>query len=131
MRDIENFFDSLFFSECVLGPAYVQSGTLHIPVHGLLVLGKHPLANEGPGPYEGELIFQEVVSWHRKVTEYIGDARKPEGFKPVRKETDALLIGDLGNKELHEFGLEGYQESPSAWIDDWCIRAGSFRLRVK
>jgi hypothetical protein len=131
MREIDGFFDGLFFSECVLGPALIQGRTVSVPVRGLFVLGRHPLASERAGPYEGELVFDGAVESRRKLTEYIGDSRKPDGFKPPREEVDALADADSGDEGLQEFGMEGYQESPSAWIDDWRIRARSFKLRVR
>lgn len=131
MREIDGCFEGLFFSECVLGPARVQGRTVSVPVSGLFVLGSHPLASERAGPYAGELVFEDVVESRRKLTEYIGDSRKPDGFKPPREEVATLTGGESGGDDVHEFGMEGYQESPSAWIDDWRIRAKSFKLRVR
>lgn len=130
LRDIDGFFDGLFFTECVLGPARVQGQTVVVPVRGLFVLGSHPLASERAGPYEGELVFEGAVESRRELTEYIGDSRKPDGFKPLREEVDMLPRADSSDNDLREFGMEGYQESPSAWVD-WCVRAKSFRLRVR
>ena len=73
----------------------------------------------------------DKVGQIRKLTEYIGDSRKPDGFKPPREEADTLAGAGSGGDGLQEFGMEGYQESPSAWIDDWCIRAKSFKLRLR
>ncbi len=131
MREIDDYFDGLFFSECVLGPALIQGHTVSIPVKGLFVLGHHPLATERAGPYEGELVFDGAVESRRKLTGYIGDSRKPEGFEPPREEVDMLACAGSGDDGLQVFGMEGYQESPSAWIDDWCIRAKSFKLRLR
>lgn len=103
---------------------------ISIPVQGLLVLGSHPLASECAGPYAGILEFDGVVESRRVLTEYVGDPRKPDGFKPPREERDFLAAGNSVDDELQEFGMEGYQESPSAWIDDWRILAKSFKLRL-
>jgi hypothetical protein len=131
VREIEGFFDGLFFSECVLGVAQTQGRTLSVPVKGLFVLGKHPLAIERAGPYEGELVFEGAVESRRKLIEYIGDSRKPDGFKPPREEVETLDVADEEGTCIQEFGIEGYQESTNAWIEDWCIRARSFKLRVR
>jgi hypothetical protein len=130
MREIDGFFDELFFTECVLGVAEVHDGDLSIPVQGLFVLGGHPLATERAGPYQGELVFVGAVESRRRLIEYIGDPRKPNGFKPPREELEPRVGGDAKDEMLQEFGLEGYLETPSAWVDDWIIRARSFRLRL-
>ncbi|QSI28273.1 hypothetical protein GNX71_01240 [Variovorax sp. RKNM96] len=130
MKEIHGFFDDLFFPECVLGKARIEEGTLKIPVSGLFVLGGHPLANERPGPFEGELEFNGVAESRRTLREYIGDPCRPDGFKALREEVD--LKRQIGSNltGLHEFEIEGYQESPSAWISNWYIYAKSFKLRV-
>jgi hypothetical protein len=104
---------------------------MSVPVSGLFVLGSHPLAGERAGPYEGELVFDGVVDSRRTLIEYIGSSRKPDGFKPPREEVSTLASVESESDGIQEFGLEGYQESPSAWIDDWRIRARSFKLRVR
>ena len=131
MREIEGHFDGLFFSECVLGPARVQDAVVLVPIKSLFVLGSHPLASELAGPYEGELVFDGAVDSRRRLTEYIGDPRKPDGFRPPREAMDALPSALSPSDSLREFVFEGYQENPSAWIDDWRIRARSFKLRIR
>lgn len=131
MREVRDFFDKLYFSESVLGPARLGDTNLRVAVSGLFLLAGHPLESEGSGPYVGDLVFEGVVDSRRTITEYIGDSRKPEGFKPPREMVDDVRIDPtINTADLHEFGFEGYQESPSAWIDNWIVRAKSFRFEV-
>ncbi|MGV3654113.1 MAG: hypothetical protein ACO1N5_07820 [Noviherbaspirillum sp.] len=131
MREISGFFDKLYFTESVLGHACFEGERLRIPVSGIFLLAGHPLANEEYGPYEGEFVFDGVADSRRTVTEYIGDSRKPEGFKPSYEVVDDIPAREsMGTKALQEFGFEGYQKSPSAWIDNWVVRARLFTFRV-
>lgn len=132
MRNINGFFDKLYFSESVLGDARFDGARLRVSVSGLFLLGGHPLESEGSGPYEGELIFDGVADSRRAITEYVGNSRKPEGFKPPREVVDEIPFGvPVEEAALQEFGFEGYQESSSAWIDNWLVRAKSFVLKIK
>lgn len=132
MRDINGFFDKLYFTESVLGDARLDGTRLRISVGGLFLLGGHPLEGEGLGPYKGELIFDGVADSRRTITEYVGNSRKPEGFKPPREMVDEIPFGvPVEGDVLQEFGFEGYQESPSAWIDNWLVRAKSFVLKIE
>lgn len=131
MREVRGFFDKLYFSESVLGAARFDDARLRVAVSGLFLLAGHPLEREGTGPYEGELVFEGVADSRRTITEYIGDSRKPDGFKPPCEVVDEVpLNGAVQTEGLYEFGFEGYQESPSAWIDNWIVRAKSFTLEV-
>ncbi len=131
MREIGGFFDKLYFSESVLGDAHIDGTQLRIHVSSLFLLAGHPLEPEGYGPYEGELVFEGVINSHRTITEYVGDARKPTGFKPSRQVVDKITCENILQTDvLHDFGFEGYQELPSAWIDNWIVRAKAFVLRV-
>ena len=76
-------------------------------------------------------MFDGAVESRRTLAEYIGDPRQPDGFKPPRQEVDMLASAGSGDNGLQESGMEGYQETPSAWIDDGCIRAKSFKLRLR
>lgn len=131
MREISEFFDRLHFTESVFGDLSFDGQQLRVPVKGVFLLAGHPLASEGYGPYEGELIFDGVADSRRTVTEYIGDARHPEGFKSPYEVVDRIPIEKpMETKAFQEFGFEGYQESPSAWVDNWIVRATSFALKV-
>jgi hypothetical protein len=130
MPDTRGGFDTLFFTESIFGKARLDGSRLLIPVKGLFLLRGHPLEANGYGPYEGEFIFDGVASSRRTITEYVGDARKPTGFKPPRDVVDEIPAGDTQTEALQEFGFEGRQESPYAWIDNWIVRAKSFVLRV-
>lgn len=131
MRNFEENFDGLYFTESVLGPSLTDGKTITVPVSGLFVLERHPLSAEGPGPYKGELVFCDVRESRRRIVEYIGDSRNPDGYKPTREEVQVLTESFESGSSFREFGMEGYQESPSAWIEDWTILAGSFVLRVE
>jgi hypothetical protein len=130
MPNVRGGFDKLFFTESIFGQAHFDGSQLRIPAQGLLLLGGHPLEANGYGPYEGELIFDGVASSRRTITEYIGDPRKPTGFKPPLDVVDEIPTSDTQAEELQEFGFEGRQESPYAWIDNWVVRAKSFVLKI-
>jgi hypothetical protein len=131
MRAINGFFEKLYFSESELGKACLDGAQLRVSVSGLFLLGGHPLEGEGCGPYEGELIFDGVADSRRTITEFVGNSRKPDGFKPPREVVDEISFEAPVEDTLQEFGFDGYQESPSAWIDNWLVRAKSFELRIE
>lgn len=130
MREINGFFDELFFTECDYGPPRLQGRTLTVPVKQLLLHGGHPLAGEGHDFLEGELVFDGVVESRRKLVDYIGSRYDPEGFRPEREEVDMLPGPGQPSEGLHTFEMEGIMESPVAWVD-WTVRARSFLLRVR
>ena len=132
MKEFPGDFDKLFFSESVLGKFRLNGEQLIIPIKGLFVLGGHPLQKHSNGPYAGEFVFCGVVESRRTVTEYVGDARNPAGFKEPYEARDAILPSVVAEtRDTQEFAFEGYQAEPSAWIDDWIVRATSFLLRVE
>ena len=129
MREIQGFFDKLYFSESVLGPLSIDGGRLIVPISGLFVLAGHPLQEEGGGPYKGELVFDGVLDSRRTVTEYIGDSRRPEGFKAPKEVVDEVSADAAqAISSVQRYGFEGYHDQPSAWIDNWVIQAQSFKL---
>jgi hypothetical protein len=130
IREVRGYFDKLHFTESVLGKASLDGSRLRIPVKGVFLLAGHPFEARGYGPYEGELIFDGIASSRRTVTEYVGEARKSVVFKPPYDVVDKIPSADMQTEPLQEFGFEGYQESPSAWIDNWIVRAKSFVLRI-
>lgn len=130
-REIKGFFDKLYLSESVLGKVRLDDTQLRIPISGLFLLGGHPLESEGPGPYRGELVFDGVVESRRTITEYVGDSHNPEGFKQPRELIDEISFWvPVAADTFDEFAFEGYQELPSAWVDNWVIRAKSFMLKI-
>lgn len=75
------------------------------------------------------LCLRGVSDSRRTVTEYIGDSRNPEGFKAPREVVDEIDVAhaqDMSTTQVYAF--EGYQERPSVWIDNWIVRAHSFKL---
>lgn len=129
MREIHESFDKLYFPESVLGHGRIERGRLIVPISGLFVLAGHPLQEEGGGPYEGELVFEGVLDSRRTVTEYIGDSRKPEGFKAPQEVVDEVFVAQAEDvSSTQQYGFEGYQDEPSAWIDNWIVQAQSFKL---
>lgn len=131
MRLIQGFFDTLHFTECVLGQPLVDGTTLRVPVAGLFLLAGHPLSPEGSGPYAGELVFDGVADSRRTVIEYIGDSRQPEDFKEAYEIVDPVQHRASSPGDLEHFGFEGYQAQPSAWVDDWVVIAQAFSLHVE
>jgi hypothetical protein len=125
-RCISENFDALFFTESTFGEPVLERDTLTVPVTGVLPLGDYPLA--GAGPLAGKLIFRGVASSSRTVTEYIGDPTKPDGFEAPYDITDIERDGDI--LQLREYAFEGVSERPSAWIDNWVVRAFSFDFEI-
>jgi len=129
MQTIQNHFDDLYFTESRLGKPMVTCGNLIVPVSGVYVLQGHPLAEKGGGPFKGKLIFKSVKESYRKSSEYIGDPRKPEGFKPTEEVRDEFA--DNGVSHVKEFGFEGLYEDPPSWVEDWIVQAESFAFEVE
>jgi hypothetical protein len=123
-------FDKLHFTECSLGTPAIDGDTFRIPVSGLFVLRGHPLLAEGDGPHAGFLVFKGVTHSLRDVIEYIGDPRAPQGFKSPYRVEDAPFPQSNEHGQI-EYGFEGLQLTPCAWIDNWVVRADSFELHVE
>ncbi|MFE1572852.1 hypothetical protein [Comamonas odontotermitis] len=127
MKRIVGYFDHLHFTESRLGEPVVKSGTLTIPVSGLLTLKGHPLNDGTLKQISGYLVFAEVSKSARKLTEYIGDPRHPQGFK------DEYLVEDIPPGTFDEnattYLLEGTLNTPVAWVD-WEVRARNFELHT-
>jgi hypothetical protein len=130
MRVIDGFFDKLYFTESILGPVGSEGTSLRVPVEGLFVLGGHPLEVESRGPYRGELVFDNVTDSRRTLVEYIGDSRKPDGYREPYQIVDDLAGAKRVTSNLQRFTFEGYQTSPSAWVGEWSVTAASFSLCV-
>lgn len=130
MSELRGYFDLLHFTESVLGTPHVEGGSLIVPVSGIYLIQGHPLQDRGFGPFSGELVFPGAVSSQRNVLEYIGDSRNPQGFKRPYVARDDLLKQSDSTMARQEFGFEGYQREPSAWIDDWVVKSNSFEFRV-
>lgn len=127
MKEIPNFFENIFFSECFFGESVIEGGCLIIPVRGVFVMKGHPLLSDSPGPHNGRLIFCGVSESRRTVTEYIGSSREPEGFKPPVDLID-VFESDSRCGQVREYAFEGSQDVPSAWVDNWVVRACSFKF---
>jgi hypothetical protein len=116
-------FDFLHFTESTLGTPTLDGADLVIPVSGAVLLGDASRM-ELSRPLSGNLIFKCARRAVRKVTEYIGDPRQPDGFRDptVREQEFAQPSGNA-----QEYTLEGFQTEPAAWID-WTIWADSFEF---
>lgn len=128
---VREHFEALFFSESLLGQPSMIGTTLVVPVSGVLPLGGFPLVGGEGGSISGTLMFRGVVSSRRIVTEYIGNPKNPDGFKEPYVVED--IFGGSGAElagGLREYGFEGTQEDPRAWIDDWVVRAKSFEFDI-
>lgn len=128
MRQIQEHFDDLHFTETRLGKPLVQERTISIPVQGLLTMTGHPLAAEGAGLIHGRLVFREVAASRRTLTEYIGDPRNPDGFKEDYILEDLPLAADESDA-CRMYSFEGLLEDPVAWVD-WDVKARSFELII-
>jgi hypothetical protein len=116
-------FDSLFFTESTLGDATMSGADLVIPIGGLFRLGESSQAR-ADHPVSGRLIFKGAQRSVRKVTEYIGDPRRPGGFKEPRLEERDLAAA---SGDVHEYAFEGLQLAPMAWVD-WTVTARAFEF---
>ncbi|MDQ1835533.1 hypothetical protein [Massilia scottii] len=123
---INGYFESLHFTECRLGQPMVENDTLQVRVSNLHIMKGHPLCTQGSSLVSGVLMFIGIKRSIRKVTEYIGDPKNPDGFRDEYLITDIEEV-DIGGAEV--FLMEGVTEQPSAWID-WEIRASRFELQV-
>lgn len=128
MRQIQEHFDDLHFTETRLGKPLVQDRTISIPVQGLLTMAGHPLAAESAGLIHGRLVFRGVAASRRTLTEYIGNPRNPDGFKEDYILEDLPPVGDEGDT-YRMYSFEGLLEDPVAWVD-WDVEARSFELII-
>jgi hypothetical protein len=126
MRIFPANFDKLFFTESCFGAAAIDGNVLQVPVKDLFALKGHPLLIDGDGPYAGLLVFRGVTHSYRKVVEYVGDTRAPQGFKTAYGIEDGPFPQGDGKSV---FKFEGLQLEPRAWID-WDIHADTFELQV-
>ena len=99
---------------------------MKISVTGMITLKGHPL-NEGTfRPLAGNLVFIGVTKSIRKLTEYIGDPKHPQGFK------DERVVADLdmqAQAEAKQFMLEGILQEPVAWAE-WEVVAAGFEFHA-
>lgn len=129
MIRFEDEFDGLFFTESVLSVPIVHDNNVRVAVRGLFPIKEHSLLKFTKGPVSGILVFEGVVRSERVLVEYIGDSRKPEGFREPRRESDGPFAA-IPEIQLHEFAFEGFWEHPPAWVDGWEIKACKFFLEV-
>jgi hypothetical protein len=130
MLRFDDHFDGLFFTESVLSAPIVDGNTIRVAVRGLFPIKDHPLVSTTKGPVSGILVFEGVSKSERIFIEYIGDPRKPEGFREPRRESDGPFAAPIVGIQLNQFGFEGFWEMPPAWVDDWVIEARKFALEV-
>ncbi|GLQ95090.1 hypothetical protein [Dyella acidisoli] len=103
---------------------------MRVPVKGVFALRGHPLLKESDGPYQGWLVFENVIDSNRTVTEYIGESRATKNFKEPYDIKDGPFLPQATGSATAEFAFEGLQIEPRAWIDNWIVRAGSFELVI-
>ncbi|MFD1840614.1 hypothetical protein [Paracidovorax cattleyae] len=126
MQRVIGYFDELHFAESNLGTPIFEVGSMKIPVTGLLTLRGHPLNDGTFRPLTGKLVFIGVTKSVRKLTEYIGDPKQPQGFK------DERIVADLdvqAQPEGKRFLLEGILQEPVAWVD-WEVVAAGFEFHA-
>ncbi len=128
MRQIQEHFDDLHFTETRLGKPLVQARTISIPVQGLRTMAGHPLAAESADLIHGRLVFRGVAVSRRILTEYIGDPRTPDGFREDYVLEDLPAAVDEG-ATYQIYSFEGLLEDPVAWVD-WDVEARSFELII-
>ena len=124
---ISGYFNNLHFTECRLGQPVVENNTVKVRVSNLFIMKGHPLSTEGVSLVSGVLVFVGASRSIRKLAEYIGDPKNPDGFKDEYSLTDIEEVG--GDERAELFRMEGVAEQPLAWIE-WEIRARQFQLYV-
>ncbi|MFZ6759286.1 hypothetical protein ACO0K9_18940 [Undibacterium sp. Ji50W] len=128
MKIILGNFDKLHFTESMLGAPSIQGHILYVPISNLFFLKGHEFSENVAIPLAGLLVFRGVISSRRKLTEYIGDPKKPDGFKEEYEVVDVTLNGDA-NQKHQKFLFEGLMEIPVAWVD-WDVIAESFEFHL-
>jgi len=73
----------------------------------------------------GDLVFIGVTKSIRKVTEYIGDPKHPQGFQEERVVVDIDVSPDEPN--VTKFMFEGILQEPVAWVE-WEVVAAGFEF---
>jgi hypothetical protein len=127
MTFVKGFFKELHFSDSMLGVGEISNGDLKISIKGLFLTAGHPLFSMGYGPFTGVLIFEGVVAYKKVFLECIGDPQKPDGFKPP---IEMNKVFDSSSSAENQYVLEGYQENPNGWVEDWTINARGFSLKL-
>lgn len=125
MQRIIGHFEELHFTESNLGAPALGAGTMRIPVSGLLPLKGHPLDDGTFRPLAGDLVFVGVTKSARKLTEYIGNPKHPQGFKPERLVVD--VDSPAAQADGAQFLFEGILQEPAAWVD-WEVVAAEFEF---
>jgi len=126
MQRVIGHFEELHFTESNLGAPVLEAGKLRIPVTGLLPLKGHPLDDGRFHPLAGALVFVGVTKSVRKLTEYIGDPKQPQGFKDERVVVDVDSPASGGT----QFLLEGILREPvAAWVE-WEVVAAAFEFHT-
>lgn len=151
MRSFPEYFECFHFTEASFGaptvigqPIATSSGqVMTIPVRDLPIKGSaqgvHPLIEDGNDKairqhsalgcvVDGLLVFKGVFLSRRKMTEYIGDPMRPDGFKDMYVIEDVNL--PLTGEVLKVYPFEGSLEEPNAFVS-WDIIAHSFELQVE
>ena len=126
MITIHENFEKIHFTESLLGCPEIDGRTIKIRVKGLLMMRGHPLSTPEFRPIEGTLVFREVASSVRSITEYLGDPKNPDGFK---EEYSVQDFDPAPTDGCTSYSFEGVLEKPRAWVD-WDIRAKSFDLII-
>ena len=111
-------FDALHFTESTLGTSTLIGSDLLVPIRGVEAVDE-PLRS-----LSGRLIFMGVQRSVRRVAEYIGDPRQPDGFKETYIEEQEFAHA---SEDAREYAFEGVQTDPMAWVD-WVITARSFEF---
>lgn len=127
MQRIDGHFEELHFTESKLGPPMLDARTMKISVTGVLPLKNYPMNNDTFHPLSGDLVFIGVTKSTRKVTEYIGDPKHPQGFKEERVVVDIDVSPDEPNAT--RFMLEGILQEPVAWVE-WEVVAAGFQFHT-
>lgn len=127
-RTIAGHFDSLTFMQGDFDPVEICGATLRVRAYRVHPGKSYPIEGEFT-PLSGTLVFRDVVSSTRNVTEYVGSPKSGDGFKEPYKVTD-ICRNVEPTRDFRQYRLEGLLRSPMAWIDDWLVVARSFEFEI-
>lgn len=128
---VSGYFDKLFFSDCSVSDPKIAGGKMIVCVRNIGVIEGHPLFERtGSGHIRyfrsSHLVFDDVESSLRELTDFVGDPRDRKFSKPYHV-NDGPFPKPAGATRVFRF--EGSPQPPHSWVD-WTVTAASFTLEV-
>jgi 5-carboxymethyl-2-hydroxymuconate isomerase len=96
------------WAECTIERVLTEERNVIVFASGVFRLG-------AVGPRRVRVEFRSSATARQEITEYIGDPRRPEGF---RQPLSIELLPPIESSGAEAFGIEGIRLEPkAAWID--------------